>query len=193
MEPLQPETLPLQGKTDRRAGGGGSLDKGNLPLGGGAGKGSPRASLGVFPSRWVGERVSPRCQQSAPMTRGCQGNTGRMLSRGLGGQGSAHHASGLTHGHVHSHRPWELSKGSHWAQAEEAAVRRPAPPDSGGPAGAQEALSGRLSESVEVSVAHSSPTHGDPTDRSPPGSSVHGILQARILEWVAIFSSRGSS
>ena len=30
-------------------------------------------------------------------------------------------------------------------------------------------------------------------DCNPPGSSVHGILQARILEWVAIFSSRGSS
>ena len=28
---------------------------------------------------------------------------------------------------------------------------------------------------------------------SPPGSSVHGILQARILEWVVISSSRGSS
>ena len=28
---------------------------------------------------------------------------------------------------------------------------------------------------------------------SPPGSSVHGILQARILEWVAILFSRGSS
>ena len=28
---------------------------------------------------------------------------------------------------------------------------------------------------------------------SPPGSSVHGILQARILEWIAISSSRGSS
>ena len=28
---------------------------------------------------------------------------------------------------------------------------------------------------------------------SPPGSSVHGILQARILEWVAISSSRKSS
>ena len=27
-------------------------------------------------------------------------------------------------------------------------------------------------------------------DWSPPGSSVHGILQARILEWIAIFSSR---
>ena len=33
----------------------------------------------------------------------------------------------------------------------------------------------------------------DPVDYSPPGSSVHGILQARILEWVAMSSSRGSS
>ena len=33
----------------------------------------------------------------------------------------------------------------------------------------------------------------DPTDCSPPGSSVHGILQARILQWVAIPFSRGSS
>ena len=33
----------------------------------------------------------------------------------------------------------------------------------------------------------------DPMDCSPPGSSVHGILQARILEWVTISSSRGSS
>ena len=32
-----------------------------------------------------------------------------------------------------------------------------------------------------------------PMDCSPPGSSVHGILQARILEWVAISFSRGSS
>ena len=32
-----------------------------------------------------------------------------------------------------------------------------------------------------------------PTDRGPPGSSVHGILQARILERVALSSSRGSS
>ena len=32
----------------------------------------------------------------------------------------------------------------------------------------------------------------DPMDCSPPGSSVHGILQARILEWAAISSSRGS-
>ena len=33
----------------------------------------------------------------------------------------------------------------------------------------------------------------DPMDCGPPGSPVHGILQARILEWVAISSSRGSS
>ena len=33
----------------------------------------------------------------------------------------------------------------------------------------------------------------DPMDCSPPGSSVHGILQARILEWVAISFSKGSS
>ena len=33
----------------------------------------------------------------------------------------------------------------------------------------------------------------NPKDYSQPGSSVHGILQARILEWVAMPSSRGSS
>ena len=33
----------------------------------------------------------------------------------------------------------------------------------------------------------------DPTDCSPPGSSVYGILQARIMEWVAISFSRASS
>ena len=32
-----------------------------------------------------------------------------------------------------------------------------------------------------------------PMDCSPPGSSVHGISQARIVEWVAISFSRGSS
>ena len=42
------------------------------------------------------------------------------------------------------------------------------------------------------SVAQLYPTLCDPVDCSPPGSSVHRILQARILEWVAKFSSRGS-
>ena len=33
----------------------------------------------------------------------------------------------------------------------------------------------------------------DPVDCNPSGSSVHGILQARIMEWVAISCSKGSS
>jgi len=41
--------------------------------------------------------------------------------------------------------------------------------------------------------AQSHPTLFDPMDCGPPGSSVHGILQTRILEWVAVPSSRGSS
>ena len=41
------------------------------------------------------------------------------------------------------------------------------------------------------SVAQSCPTLCDPRDCSPPGSSVRGILQARILEWVAMPSSGG--
>ena len=44
------------------------------------------------------------------------------------------------------------------------------------------------------SVSHSVGSNSlQPMDCSPPGSSVHGILQARILEWVAISFSRGSS
>ena len=43
---------------------------------------------------------------------------------------------------------------------------------------------------VIVLVAQLCPTLCDPVDCSSPGSSVHGILQAKILEWVAIPSSR---
>ena len=39
----------------------------------------------------------------------------------------------------------------------------------------------------------SCPTLYDPVDYNPPGSSLHGILQARILEWVAMPFSRESS
>ena len=38
----------------------------------------------------------------------------------------------------------------------------------------------------ESEVAQSCPTLSDPMDCSLPGSSVHGIFQARVLEWVAI-------
>ena len=46
---------------------------------------------------------------------------------------------------------------------------------------------------VHVKLLQSSPTLCKPTDCSPPDSSVHGILQARILEWVPISFSKGSS
>ena len=45
----------------------------------------------------------------------------------------------------------------------------------------------------ENEVAQSCPTFCNPVGCSRPGSSVHGILQARILKWVAISFSRGSS
>ena len=48
-------------------------------------------------------------------------------------------------------------------------------------------------KSVHVCVAQSCLTLCDPMDCSSPGSSVRGILQARILEWVAMPSSRGLS
>jgi len=44
----------------------------------------------------------------------------------------------------------------------------------------------------ESEVAQSGPTLSDPMDCSPPGSFVHGIFQARVLEWGAIvFSELG--
>ena len=46
---------------------------------------------------------------------------------------------------------------------------------------------------VKVLISQSCLTLCDPMDCSPPGSSVHGTLQARILEWVSIPFSRGSS
>ena len=46
---------------------------------------------------------------------------------------------------------------------------------------------------LHAKLLQSYPTLCDPMDGSPPGSSVHGILQARILEWVAMPSSRGFS
>ena len=46
---------------------------------------------------------------------------------------------------------------------------------------------------TRVLVTQSCPTLCDPMDYSPPGSSVHGIFQERVLEWVAISFSSGSS
>ena len=46
----------------------------------------------------------------------------------------------------------------------------------------------------ESEIVQSCPTLSDPMDYSLPGSSVHGILQAKVLEWVAIaFSDKNPS
>ena len=50
-----------------------------------------------------------------------------------------------------------------------------------------------FSHSLKVLLTQLCPILCDPVDCSPPGSSVHGILHARILKWVAISYSRGSS
>ena len=54
-------------------------------------------------------------------------------------------------------------------------------------------LSHESSQPKIVLVAQSCWILYDPIDCSPPGSSVHGLLQVRMLEWVAIPFSRGSS
>ena len=62
------------------------------------------------------------------------------------------------------------------------------------PSKASKALSEqRLTVCVLCFIAQTCPTLWDTMDCSPPGSSVHGIFQARILEQVAISYSRGSS
>ena len=51
----------------------------------------------------------------------------------------------------------------------------------------------KMEVSVKVLVIQACPTLCNAVDSSPPNSSVHGILQARILEWTAIPFSRGFS
>ena len=50
-----------------------------------------------------------------------------------------------------------------------------------------------VAQMVEEYTCNVGTTLFNPMDCSPPGSSVHGIFQARVLEWVAISFSRGSS
>ena len=56
-----------------------------------------------------------------------------------------------------------------------------------------ESSSSTSGSGLRAKLLQSCPTLCNPVDCSPPGSSVHGILQARILEWVAVPFSRGPS
>ena len=47
-----------------------------------------------------------------------------------------------------------------------------------------------LNDLIEIEIEQSYPTLCDPMDGSPPGSAVHGIFRARILEWAAISFSK---
>ena len=70
---------------------------------------------------------------------------------------------------------------------------RPRPlPQAPGVAQEESAVSGSPRK-VKVLVSQPCLTLSDPMDCSPPGSSVHGMLQARILEWEVIPFSKGSS
>ena len=61
------------------------------------------------------------------------------------------------------------------------------------PQSSEISISRTLCACVHAKLLQSHLTLCNPMDCSPPGSSVHGILQARPLEWVAMPSSRGSS
>ena len=81
------------------------------------------------------------------------------------------------HTHIHAHRPMQESSVHTWT-----------------PCSSLVSAEFRLwPVKLKALVGQSCPTLWDLMDCSPPGSSVHGILQARVLEWVAIPSSRGSS
>ena len=53
-------------------------------------------------------------------------------------------------------------------------------------------MSAVYNSEVKSEVSQSCPTLCDPMDGSPPGSSIHGIFQARVLEWGAIAFSEGA-
>ena len=85
---------------------------------------------------------------------------------------------------------WSLVSSSHRKHDVKNGTRSPAPPPNQPACLAFYPL--HLHHLCAQSVK-SCPTLCNPIDRSPPGSSVHEMLQTRILEWVAMPSSRGSS
>ena len=93
-----------------------------------------------------------------------------------------------------------IEPGSPWATAWGELAQVPGSPPMDPTCGTVEGLEGEPPPHLDLyspcpwlHSARSCPTLCEPTDCSPPGSSVHGISQARILQWVAVPSSRGAS
>ena len=106
----------------------------------------------------------------------------------------------VTHNHLPGHAVFCDTLNSHWAPASlycPGAWRRAEPWPYGGQFSRwqQVWLTSWIKKHYRVPVKSLQlcPTLCDPMDCSPPGSAVHGILQAKILEWVAISFSRGGS
>ena len=90
---------------------------------------------------------------------------------------------------------WAISNPKRWC-CESAVLNMPANLENSAVATVLEKVSFHSNpkeSETESEVAKSCPTLCDPVDYSTTGSSIHGILQARVLEWVAISFSRGSS
>ena len=73
------------------------------------------------------------------------------------------------------------SEGKQWGEVESNGNRKP-----------ERKTPIQFAAAAAAKSLQSCPTLCDPIDGSPPGSSVHGILQARTLEWVAIAFSNAS-
>ena len=91
---------------------------------------------------------------------------------------------------------WNLEKWYWWTyfqgrNGDTDVVNGPVDSAGQGEAGWTEKVSLTYNTACVHAVAQLCPTLCDPMDRNPPGCSVHGILQARILDWVAIPSSQG--
>ena len=110
----------------------------------------------------------------------------RLLSRSQGLQGESHPFFQVAQ-HISSHsEPWLF-----WAL--NGCLGSQIPTGAQTPRLQLSSRSSRPFHGMHAKLLQPCPTVSDPMDHSPPGSSVHGILQARILEWVAMPSSRVSS